>query len=168
MSTHSPEDEVHVREHPLPGNARLFTITLADGTEVTIVTDPTSSSRQLAVTHPGADEPIVKLRMTGVESTTIAALLSGIRFVIDRGDVAPVNAANLRTVVLPAGAYAVGLRLDELREPDPENARVIAVIRDDTSDLIEDDPERPCQPGDRLVLVGRPGSMSNLVDHLLG
>ncbi|HSJ91332.1 MAG TPA: TrkA C-terminal domain-containing protein [Ilumatobacter sp.] len=168
MSPHSPEDEVHVREHPLPGNSRLFTITLADGAEVTIVTDPTSPSRQLAITRPGADEPIAKLRMTGVESTTIAALLSGIRFVIERGDVAPVNAANLRTVVLPAGAYAVGLRLDELREPDPENARVIAVIRDDTSDLIEDDPERPCAPGDRLVLVGRPGSMSTLVDHLLG
>lgn len=168
MSTHSPEDEVHVREHPLPGNGRLFTVTLSDGTELTIVTEPSSAGRQLAVTRPGADEPIAKVHMTGVESTTVAALLSGIRFVIDHGDVAPVNAANLRTVVLPAGARAVGLRLDELQEPDSENARVIAVIRDDTDDLIEGDPERPCQPGDRLVLVGRPGSMSTLVDHLLG
>jgi K+/H+ antiporter YhaU regulatory subunit KhtT len=168
MSTHSPEDEVHVREHPLPGAARMFTVTLATGAELTIVTEPISTGRQLAITLPGADEPVVNVHMTGVESTTVAALLSGIRFVIDHPDQGPVNAANLRTVTLPAGACAVGLRLDELHGPDPDQARVIAVIRDDTADLIEDDPERPCQPGDRLVLVGRPGSMTALVHHLLG
>ena len=168
MSTHSADDEVHVREHPLPGNARLFTVALASGAELTIVTEPSSNGRLLAVTTHGDDEPVVKVRMTGVESTTVSALLSGIRFVIDQPDHVPVNAANLRTVTLPAGAHAVGRRLDELSGPDDDQARVIAVIRDDTADLIEDDPERPCQAGDRLVLVGRPGSMSALVEHLLG
>jgi K+/H+ antiporter YhaU regulatory subunit KhtT len=168
MSTHSADDEVHVREHPLPGNARLFTVTLATGAELTIVTESASTGRQLTITMPGDDEPVAKVRMTGVESTTVAALLSGIRFVIDQPERGPVNAANLRTVTLPAGARAVGCRLDQLGGPDPDHARVIAVIRDDTADLIESDPDRPCQPGDRLVLVGRPGSMSTLVEHLLG
>jgi K+/H+ antiporter YhaU regulatory subunit KhtT len=45
---------------------------------------------------------------------------------------------------------------------------VIAVIRDDTDDLIETDPDRPCQAGDRLVIVGRPGSMSRMVEQLIG
>lgn len=106
--------------------------------------------------------------MTSVESTTLAALLSGIRFSVQEEPRAPVNAANLRTITLPAGAPAVGRRLEELDVPDADEARVIAVIRDDTADLIEDDPDRPCQVGDRLVLVGRPGSMHTLVEYLLG
>ena len=168
MSTHSPEDEVHVREHPFPGSGRLWTVTLGSGAQLTVIASPDAAARQLAVTLPDREEPAVTIDMTGVESTTVAALLSGIRFVVHEDEAAPVNAANLRTVALPAGARAVGYRLDELDVPDPDQARVIAVIRDDTPDLIEDDPNRPCQPGDRLVLVGRPGSMTKLVEHLLG
>ena len=167
MAIHSPEDEVHVREHPFPGSGRLWTVTLSDGLQLTIAADPDSTGRHLAVTRPGEDEPAVSADMTGVESTTVAALLSGIRFVVREDAAVPVNAANLRTVALPAGVWAVGRRLDELAGPEPEEARVIAVIRDDTAELLEDDPERPCEPGDRLVLVGRPGSMAALVEHLL-
>ncbi len=167
MATHSPEDEVHVREHPFPGSGRVWTVTLATGLQLTIGADADGTRRHLAVTQPGEDEPAVATDMTGVESTTVAALLSGIRFVV-QDDAVPVNAANLRTVALPAGVWAVGRRLDELVGPEPDEARVIAVIRDDTPDLLEDDPERPCEPGDRLVLVGRPGSMKALVEHLLG
>ena len=168
MSSHSPEDEVHVRELPFPGSGRVWTVTLGSGYVLTVIANPGTAARQLVITEPGGDDPVVTVDMTGVESTTVAALLSGIRFVVEQDDAVPVNAANLRTVALPAGARAVGQRLDELEVPDPEQARVIAVIRDDTSDLIEDDPDRPCQPGDRLVLVGRPGSMTTLVQHLLG
>lgn len=168
MSNHSPEDEVHVREHPYPGSGRMFAVTLANGAVLTIVADPVSMHRQVAVTLPGDDEPVATIPMTGVESTTVAALLSGVRFVVEHDHGAPVNAANLRTVVLPAGAPAVGRRLSDLEVPEPDHARVVAVIRDDTPELIEDDPERPCEPGDRLVLVGRPGSMSALVSHLVG
>jgi K+/H+ antiporter YhaU regulatory subunit KhtT len=167
MASHSHDEEVHVREHPFPGTGRLWTVTLTNGIQLTVVAGP-DTGRQLGISLPGAEEPVVNVEMTGVESTTVAALLSGIRFVVEQPDAVPVNAANLRTVALPAGARAVGLRLDELDVPEPDQARVIAVIRDDTPDLLEDDPERPCEPGDRLVLVGRPGSMSTLVDHLIG
>lgn len=168
MSSHSPEHEAHVREHPYPGSGRVWTVTLGGGSVLTIVARPGGQGRQLMITRPGHDDPVAAVDMTDVESTTVAALLSGIRFVVEQDDAVPVNAANLRTIALPAGAAAVGRRLDELDVPEPDQARVIAVIRDDTSDLIEDDPERPCQPGDRLVLVGRPGSMTTLVRSLLG
>jgi Trk K+ transport system NAD-binding subunit len=99
----------------------------------------------------------------------LAALLSGIRFVIEQPeDRQPVDAANLRTVTLPAASPAIGLRLHDLEVPDSIDAQVIAVIRDDTDDLIETDPERTCRAGDRLVIVGRPGSMSALVQRLTG
>lgn len=162
-------DEVHVREHPLPGSARLYHLTLSDGATISVSTGVSSTDRMLAITTPDADEPVVEVRCSAPEATTLSALLSGIRFVVrPHEDDAPVDAANLRTVTLGAGSPAVGLRLHDLAVPDPDDARVIAVIRDDTDDLLEDDADRPCQPGDRLVLVGRPGSMSQLVRFLIG
>jgi K+/H+ antiporter YhaU regulatory subunit KhtT len=161
--------EVHVRELPLPGNARLFCMTLADGSILTLSTSGESSDRTLEVMPPDSDESVVAVRFNAAESTTLAALLSGIRFVIQQPEEhQPVDAANLRTVTLPAGSPALGLRLHDLDVLDSIDARVIAVIRDDTDDLIETDPERPCEAGDRLVVVGRPGSMSALVRRLTG
>lgn len=169
MSIPFHDHEVHVREHPLPGNARMFCMTLADGTILTLSTSSGSTDRTLEVTPPYSDEAVVAVHFNAAESTTLAALLSGIRFVIQQPEEhQPVDAANLRTVTLPAGSPAVGLRLHDLDVPESIDARVIAVIRDDTDDLIETDPDRPCQPGDRLVIVGRPGSMSDMVRRLTG
>ena len=169
MNTPLHDQEVHVREYPLPGNARMFCMTLASGSIVTLTTSGESMARTLEVTPPNSDESVVAVHFTAAESTTLAAVLSGIRFVIEQPDEhQPVDAANLRTVTLPAVSPAVGKRLHDLDVPNSVDARVIAVIRDDTDDLIETDPERPCQAGDRLVVVGRPGSMSALVQRLTG
>lgn len=164
----TPHAEVHVREHPMPGNARLFSVSLADGTLLSIATEIGSGARDLSLTPPGHDEATVSVRLTDVEATTVAALLSGIRFTVEAPDHTPVGAANLRTLTIGAGSPAVGHRLDDLEVPYPEDATVIAVIRDDTPELVEQDRDRPVQPGDRLVLVGRPGAMSALVKHLVG
>ena len=169
MNTPLHDQEVHVREYPLPGNARMFCMTLASGSIVTLTTSGESMARTLEVTPPNSDESVVAVHFTAAESTTLAAVLSGIRVVSEQPDEhQPVDAANLRTVTLPAGSPAVGKRLHDLDVPNSVDARVIAVIRDDTDDLIETDPERPCQAGDRLVVVGRPGSMSALVQRLTG
>jgi len=147
----------------------MFCMTLADGSIVTLSTPSGSTDRTLEVTSPDSDEAVVAVHFSAAESTTLAALLSGIRFVIEQPeDHQPVDAANLRTVTLAAGSPAVGSRLHDLDVPDSIDAQVIAVIRDDTDDLIETDPERPCEAGDRLVIVGRPGSMSALVQRLTG
>ena len=169
MSTPFHDHEVHVRELPLPGNARMFCMTLADGSILTLSTPSYSTDRTLEVTPRDSDKSVVSVHFNAAESTTLAALLSGIRFMIQQPEEThPVDAANLRTLTLPAGSPAIGKRLHDLDVPDSIDAQVIAVIRDDTDDLIETDPERPCEAGDRLVIVGRPGSMSRMVQRLTG
>lgn len=164
-----PRAEVHVREHPLPGNARMFSLTLTDGAVINVVTHQVAGRREVSLTLPGHDDAALTMDLGDVEATTLAALLSGVRFVVEGPpDHAPVGGANLRTLTIGAGSPVIGLKLADVKVPAPDHARVIAVIRDDTPDLVEDDPQRPCQPGDRLVLVGRPGAMHELVQHLLG
>lgn len=163
------DHEVQVREHALPGSARLFEMTTAGGSAVMIATEPAVHGRVVAITPAGADDPAATVHLTSAESATVAALLSGIRFVSSaQSDAQPVDAANPRTVTLAANAPVVGRRLEEVDTADPTEARVVAVIRDDTDDVIESDPGRTLQPGDRLVVIGRPGAVDRLVATLLG
>lgn len=163
--------DIRVREHRLPQGGRLFSVTLSDGTLVSIDLDPASAARTLSVTPPGTDTATTRVTFRDQEATVVAAILSGMRFVVEGyeeyGD-HPVHAVNLRTVTIGPASPAVGRRLEDLDVPVPGDAEVIGVIREDTPDLIERDPSLTCRPGDRLVVVGRPGAMTKTVRHLLG
>lgn len=170
MTDHlDPRPEVHVREHPMPGNAQLFELTLANGSRLTVATEPQASTRELSITLLGHDEPAASVTLRDAEATTLAALLSGIRLVIERLPPDETDdIATLHTLAIGASSPAVGRRLDQIGVPSPDDATVIAVIRDDTPDLVEQEDQRPCQPGDRLVLVGRPDPLRELIRYLLG
>jgi len=162
---------VRVREHRLPHGGRLFSVTLSDGTLISIDLEPASATRRLSVTPPGGDTATARVTFRDQEATVVAAILSGMRFVVEGyeeyGD-HPVRAINLRTVTIGPASPAVGRRLAELEGPVPGEAQVIGVIREETPDLIERDPSLTCQPGDRLVVVGKPGAMTRIVRFLLG
>jgi len=162
-------EEVHVREHPLPGSARLFELTLAGGTVLQIFTESDSSDSHLAVLPPDADTPVANLRFSKAEAVTLSSLISGVKFVVrthEGTDAA--DAAGPSTVKLRASSPAVGRTLQEIEVPEPDQAHVLAVIRDDTKQLLEGDVERRCKVGDRLVLVGRPDALARLVRFLQG
>ena len=163
--------DLHVREHRLAGGRRLFTVTLADGTLVSVAVDPATSTRELAITPPGGDAATARAAFRDPEATVVAAILGGMRFVVEGYEEygePPVRALNLRTVSIGPSSPAVGRRLHEIEVPSPDDAEVIGVIHEDEPGLIQRDPGRTCRPGDRLVIVGRPGAMSRTVAHLLG
>lgn len=168
--SHPQFDVVNVREFPLPGAARLFEVALSDGAALRISTE--SDAGQLGFIPAGADEAIVEVRLTKAEASTIASLLSGVRIVLQSDDDSDTDtaedAAASRTVTLRAGSPAIGRLLGDLDIPDPDHARVVAVIRDDTHRLLEDDPGRRTEEGDRLVVVGRPQALVRLVRYLGG
>jgi len=171
MADSDPQfDVVNVREFPLPGAARLFEVALSDGAALRISTE--SDSARLGVIPAGDDEAIVNLRLTTAEATTIASLLSGVRIVLQAdGDAAADavdDAAASRIVTVRAGSPAIGKLLHELDIPDPDHATVVAVIRDDTRQLLEEDPNRRTKEGDRLVVVGWPQAIGRLVQYLGG
>lgn len=163
------EPEVHVREHPVPGAGRAFDLRLDDGTVVTITVDPVSGERQLSARGADEDAPGLVVRLDEARAVVLGTLLGGLDVVVGAtGQAPPARGAGVETLTVPAGSSAVGRRLADIDLPDPEGARVLAVIRDDTPELLEDDPDRPVQPGDRLVLVGRPGPRAELRSQLGG
>jgi K+/H+ antiporter YhaU regulatory subunit KhtT len=160
--------DVHVTEHPVPGPGQLFHLELSDGSVVALVVEP-SGRRELSITLTGEDEVSRAVALTEAEALALGALLSGVHFVIERRtESLAVDAVDVRTMTVGRRSPAVGRRLAELDVPNREAADVIAVVRDDTPELIEDDKVRVCEPGDRLVLIGRPAALEQLCRFLAG
>ena len=106
------------------------------------------------------------------ESDTAVALaaLLGARFSIDTTGDDRIDAGEvaIETVTLRPSSPAVGRPMTEISLAGDSEAAVLAVIRDDTPDLIEDDEGRCCQPGDRVVIAARRDRLSAVVDQLAG
>jgi TrkA domain protein len=163
------DTEVHVREERLPGVGQVFHLPLDDGATVSVVVDDRSTDREIDLLPAGADEPAARIHLTEAQAVTLATLLTGVRVVFESQPAAePATGVHVETIVLSAASPAVGSTMHDLALPDPDAARVLAVIRDDTPELLEEDRDRPCQPGDRLVLAGRPQAIQDLRRHLAG
>lgn len=144
-------------------------MSLTDGVTVLVTIEDRSERRTLAVRRPGEDEAALTLWMTGPEALMVASLLSEVRYVLDvePSDV-PVDGVHVETVTLGAVSPAVSVAVDQIEVPDPEGARILAVIRDDTPELTESDPRQLCHPGDRLVIAGRARPLRELRSYLVG
>jgi Trk K+ transport system NAD-binding subunit len=169
MSAHI---RVHVRENAVPGPGRAYEMPLDDGRVLVLAIDGRTGARTISVLSPGRDEPDVAVELDDARAVTVAALIGADWMQVEPDEQSP--GARVETITIRAGSAAVGLTLEQLEEaghpglPDPDAARVLAVIRDDTPELIEDDPARPCRPGDRLVIAGHPGPIHTLRHRLTG
>lgn len=162
-----PTHEVHVRDRRLPGFGHLFEIPLPDGSIVSVVSNDHTDDRELLLLEPGEDEPDARVTLPSAHAETLGALLSGMRLVFDRDD-QPRAGVQVTTVPISAGSPASGHLVRNISVPAPDEACILAVIRDDTPELVEDDDDRPCQPGDRLVLAGHSKAIEELRRFLVG
>lgn len=72
-----PDNDERVREHALPGPARLFEIRLTDGSLVAVAIDAASNRRRLCVLAPDDDTPTLRLDLDAAQAAAIAAFLIG-------------------------------------------------------------------------------------------
>lgn len=164
--------EFHIVEYPIAGPARQFQVTLTSGTMLGVHTDPIERIVQLDMVPPGHDSAAATAELTETEAAAFGSLLAGMRFITSSYR-APYTggAVEVRTATIPAGSPAVGRLVGELAEimgPGAhDDVRVLAVVREGTPDLVES-PDRPCEPGDRLIVVSRPGAFEPFERHLLG
>ena len=163
------EPEVRVTDRRLPGRGHIFEVPLPEGSIASVVMLSGADDRELHLLEPGEDEPRAQLHLPRPFAETIGALLSGMRLVFDEDEELDSRAGvQVRTMIIGPASPAIGYTVAEIVLPAPEEARILAVIRDDTPELIEEDANRTCQPGDRLVLAGRPRSIDELRRFLTG
>ena len=158
-------DDVHIREQDLPGIGRRFDLDLGDGQTFSVVARR-DGGRDVAVRDSEADEPRASVHLEREQAVAIGSLLLGARF--SRASSGHGRAVDVSTVLLGVDSPAVGRIPAEIPLPTDSEAAVVAVVRDDTPQLLEDDRHRPCEPGDRLVIAARRDRMDEVLHHLAG
>ena len=157
---------VHIREEKLPGIGRRFDLDVDDDLTLVVVARR-DGSRDVAVTERGADEPRRSVRLDREQAVAVGSLLLGATFAAAREEVDDC-AVEVTTVVLGPDSPAIGKIPSQVPLPDGADAAVVAVARDDTPQLLEDDRQRPCEAGDRLVVLGRGERLTEVIHHLAG
>ena len=157
-------EDVHIREQALPGIGRRFDLDVEGDLTLTVVARR-DGSRDVAVSEDGADEPRRSVHLTREQAVAVGSLLLGAWFSAG-GD--SDGALDVSTVVLGPSSPAIGIIPAEITLPGGSDGAVVAVARDDTPQLLEDDRHRPCELGDRLVVAARRDRLDAILEHLAG
>lgn len=161
--------EIHVREQRLPGIGHRYELALDLDRRLTVVVQD-GGRRELGLVSGRADQPEVVVSFSQEQAVALAALLSGARFAIDSSDDHRIDSDEVvvETVILGTGSPAVGRSMKDIRLTGDKEATVLAVIRDETPELVEDETSQPCQPGDRVVIAARRQHLREVVQALAG
>lgn len=161
--------EVRVREQRLPGVGNRYELDLPDGRRLFVVV-MRDGRRTIGLHVASADEPDLVATLGPEHAMTLAALLMGARFSVDTAEPErlPADQVVVETVTLGPDSPAVGRPMAEIPLPADAEAAVLAVISDDTPELVEDPVTRPCRPGDRVVVAARRALLASVARELAG
>jgi TrkA domain protein len=158
--------EVRIREEALLGIGHRFELDMADGRSLVVVARR-DGSRDVAVREGDDDEARGMVRLSRDQAVAVGSLLLGARFA--EGDLAAgAGSMDVGVADTTSKSPVIGRLPRELEMPDGAEAVVVAVARDDTPQLLEDDRSRPCEPGDRLVVVARRDRLDDVIAYLSG
>lgn len=147
----------------LPGVGWRYDIPLARGMRLLVlVEDGGRRHLILADERQGAEESWLSVQMTQEQSLAVAALLAGAQVTLVQRDVeTPVNAMAatpdtlVESVLVTESSAIRGLPPAVLEQRLGGHAELLGVVCDETPQILEDDPDRPLQAGDRVVLAAR-------------
>jgi TrkA domain protein len=148
--------DLRIREQRLPGIGRRYDVDLDRDRRLVIVVQH-SGARQVSVVSGRGGDPESVVSLDHDQAVAVAALLMGVRFSFDTRDDDRVECdeVGVDTVILGPESPAVGALAREVELPPDSDAAILAVIRDDPADLVEDEPHEPFRAGDRVVVAAR-------------
>ncbi len=159
---------VRIREQTLPGIGHRYELPV-DANRSLIVVVRRGGGRQIVIGAPDADEPTAAVTLSHDQAMAVAAVLTGARFAIEADtERRAVGGVAVETVTLGERSPAVGRRVRDVPLLAAADAAILAVIRDDTSQLIEEEDTQPCRPGDRVVVAARRERLAPVVRELAG
>lgn len=154
---------IEVAATRLPGVGWRYDIPLARGMRLLVLVEDRGRRHLiLADEGQGTEESWLSVPMTEEQSLAVAALLTGAQLTLvhrgsddglDRRESAPDTL--IESVLVTASSPIRGLPPSALTARLEGQAELLGVVCDDTPQILEDDPNRPLQAGDRVVLAAR-------------
>jgi K+/H+ antiporter YhaU regulatory subunit KhtT len=147
----------------LPGVGWRYDIPLARGMRLLVLVEDRGRRHLiLADERHGTEESWLSVPMTEEQSLAVAALLTGARLNVTERDVG--HAADtlstapdtlIESVLVTESSAIRGLPPSALIQRLEGQAELLGVVCDETPQILEDDPNRPLQVGDRVVVAAR-------------
>ena len=161
-------EEVRVRELMLPGVGYRYELPVDRDRSLVLVVQH-GGGREIGIALPGHDGLAAAVKLSQDQAAAVAALLTGARFALepDSGP-APGSVVAVETATLGERSPAVGHLVGDVSRLAGGDAVILAVIRDDTPQLVEDSDVQPCRAGDRLVVAARQDRLAEVVRELTG
>ena len=146
---------MELRETPLPGFGKKYTLSLASGETITIIIYQ-NGQRELCLTEKGEEDPSYSVRLTDEEARELAFVLGGVRYQPLPSDKMSLIFRELVVEWIPveAGCPMTGKTLADLAVRRVTGASVIAILRGETIIPTPDPYHEIIQPGDTLVVIG--------------
>jgi TrkA domain protein len=153
---------LEVRETRLPGVGSKFTLRTARGDKVSAIVH-LDGMRELYHSPHGDDGEPCAIELNDEEARQVGAILVG---AVYRPQLVQDLEMTLRDLVmewiaLPPDSPLVGLTVATCRIRSTTGATIVAVLRDSGS-LAVPHPDEVLQPGDTLVVIGRPESFADI------
>ena len=154
--------DVDIEGLRLPGVGWRYDLGLPRDTRLVVVVED-GGPRHVMITRAGQDDALVSVSLSSDQALALATLLTGARFTVTEAQQAtpPVgwpaakHGVAIESIVVEAASPVIGVPASQLRARLSPEAELLGVLSEETPEILEDEPERPFQPGDRLVLAVR-------------
>ena len=148
-------NSINVYEQPLPGLGQQFELHIDDRHTLCVIA-LRDGRRQLSRRSAGEDTTDMLIDLDRDQAATVGALLLGAQFSIAAPiDVEPADQVIVDTITIPHESPAIGKSAVEALSEFAHDVVVLAVIRDHTRDIVENDPDLPLGEGDRVAIAMR-------------
>lgn len=147
----------------LPSVGWRYDIPLARGMRLLVLVEDRGRRHLiLADERQGGEESWLSVQMTQEQSLAVAALLAGAQLTLVQRDIEPaadaLSAAPdtlVESVLVTESSAIRGLPSAVVAQRLGDQAELLGVVCDQTPQILEDDPRRPLQAGDRVVVAAR-------------
>lgn len=161
-------NSINVYEQALPGLGQRFELQL-DEDHVLGMVALRNGRRQLTRRSVGEDDADTLIDLDRDQAVTIGALLLGAQFSVTSPlDTAPADEVIVETIPIADDAPAIGKSAREALSDFGSDVAVLAVIRDQTAEIVEHDPDLALCAGDRVAIAARRGRHAIIIRALNG
>jgi len=146
----------------LPGVGWRYDIPLARGMRLLVLVEDRGRRHLVLADEHGNEESWLSVPMTEEQSLAVAALLTGAQVNVvyrdsdgDAGRLVSLPDTLVESVLVTESSAIRGLPPSVVTDRLAGQAELLGVVCDETPQILEDDPNRPLQVGDRVVLAAR-------------
>lgn len=169
MTRRADADRRRLTERDLPGIGKAYSLETLDGARLLAVVHQ-SSRRDLYVTASGAEEPTASVELSDEQAREFGAALAGAFYKPEALEQVEsvVDGLLIDWVTLRCGSPGAGKTIAELEIRRRTRMSVVALVRPGSEPTIAPESHARLEPGDRIIVIGRPDDLPGLVALVVG